>query len=237
MIPTPSMFARVALCATLALTTACKSTTGAGGAQDTVGSAERLSAGIEQLDSTIVKMAEEIDNLRASVSTEESVDGSAVALVDLTTVYGTFMGAAESVLMNIEQVQNETKNLDSSFKKYMKAWERETKKLSNPTLQGVALQRQNKARMNFTNLANDLNSFLEAVNAYSAELSESVNYVGADLTPAGIDAIDSVLAGLVDKGETLRTRIPDNRDAVDAYSQSLRASTPTAPKPASTTGG
>jgi outer membrane murein-binding lipoprotein Lpp len=200
-------------------------------ANKTVTSVEKLAAELTTLGTHLGASTATMDQLQGSVETKGVFSREQVATGDLQAVYKGYGKALADVRSSAKRVTKANESLRASMTAYVQAWEQDLAAVQSASLREASLERRAAAQERFDEVATEFGELWQRVDAHVAHLGEIELALGADLTPAGIDAVEDDPDSAEKTSASLQKDLTAATEKLAAFAESVRASAPPPPAP------
>jgi hypothetical protein len=169
--------------------------------------------------STIAEMSSQLNSAKGDVERAIQALDNLSAGRDLEKSFKTYHSAVASLENSGEKAQARWKSMQAKGNEYMKKWESEVGRTSNPEVRAGMETRSEKVRANYQKVQNAAKSVADSYRPFLKDLQEIDKALSLDLSPAGVQSLQPAFGNAKMSGRALSQSI----DGLKAELDGIRA--------------
>lgn len=182
--------------------------------------AEHAASTLDDLRAALVGLQQDV--LAASESLTALVGSSENAELDTKKAYASFSKSVSSVDGSIKKASGELDDLREETLAYFDTVTKNSAGITDASLKKSAEKRQNSMSKVIDDLAGQMEDVTEELGPFQQLLSEVQTYLGNDLSPAGLEAVEGKAKTLAKQAKSLSGEIDDVLEEIDDGASSFR---------------
>lgn len=212
--PLPRLLAAALVVAPLA--SACSSTHSTSGAKQ----AEAAASTMDDLRASLLGLQKDV--LASSESLTALVGSAEEAGLDTKKAYASFSKSVSTVEASIKKASGELDELRAETKAYFDKWAKDSAAITDASLKKSAEKRQKSMTKVLDELSDEMSDVTEEVGPFQSLLAEVEAYLGNDLSPAGLKAVQGKAKSLAKQAKSLSGQIDDVIEEIDDGASDFR---------------
>jgi chromosome segregation ATPase len=172
-------------------------------AKKAVNESEKIAEKLLDLDKTVKEFEAQMEKVTTSLSTLTSGQG------DLKQNYMAFSKESKKMQSMANSATKSAQNAAEKREAYLKSWEENQKSIQNEQLKAAAEARRNQLLPIIDKIKTAAGTFKEKFTPFTVDLKDIETYLGNDLTPTGLNAVQPMAQKCTGDGETLKSALTE----------------------------